>query len=619
MPEPVISYLRIRVIKRHDAGDAEVTSDLPHLHQTHIDVAAFQPGNPGSSALGSWTCQLHPPGTEKYAAAKAIYDQLDYLQRLEFYISQDGQSLGKLYYAGVITGIRKGYGTNSVFELSGVSDIGLANLSKPFPGELILSGGSNAIRPFLGTNEVGWTDAFNPFTAGNYTSTNLPALTSGTWSGTTDDMLNVVADSTGTGAALISKSGAIAQDFNRQHYVEVAGRLNPSGDAANAGKMGVGVSLSSSDCTTSLLAFVTAKAVGTNYNLDVTLRQYIASTLTDNTVSAALTSVKDADGLIPLTIGLIAWDGTTPAVTVNGKVIIGANVNSPTGITYSPSTGTNFPFLFFGTPATGSATANAAVLTQVVRYAQDLNPNTTTFKATFGAGSTLHGLPSNIDPGPTFLEAWTRQATKQGIYWLYTPQAYATGTRTLGSVTFATDPGTDRGTNQSVVFRRDAGNLVELQLSANADQFVAGTVAAGTPGTDGGGIVPWRDISTLTKYGVLEDQILAVPSVSFGELRRAAINIQSNRLNLSAAGSKTAVVLRDAQTADVWRELDKVMIHDPELGINYLVARVIGYTFDEGQATQTLTLDQFSVDDSTVPIKRLQQGAFVTAAKFNTR
>src|SRR5206468_1912721 len=98
----------------------------------------------------------------------------------------------------------------------------LANLTQPFPGEVtnpgflgvgVASPGNVALlKRWLGTNEPGWTDTFNPFTSANYVSSNLPALTAGTWTGTTDDGLSVASCTTGTGAAFLSKSGARAND-----------------------------------------------------------------------------------------------------------------------------------------------------------------------------------------------------------------------------------------------------------------------------------------------------------------------------------------------------------------------------------------------------------------------
>lgn len=626
MAEPVISYLRWRVVKTFNAGNAEVTNDLPTLRRAHIEVVAFQPGNPGSSALGSFSIQLHPPGSEGYAAAKAIYDQLDYFQRVEAYISHDGASLGRLYYAGIVTSIRKSYGTNPRFELTGHSDIVLANLSKPFPGEQLSinyqSGLSNnatyrQARNYFGSNEVGFTDTFNPFTIGNYTSTNIPGLTAGTWTGTTDDGLNVASCATGTGAALLSKTGATFGDKRDTQFVEISGRLLPSSDATNAGKFGVGLSTSNANLNNATVVYVTSKLSGSDWNLDVHVDDYVAGALTNTlTVGNALTVASDPENFIPITISYLVTQAQWSAVVVNGKVVLNQTNFSSQPFTVFSSTA--YPFLFFGTPATGAATAYETNLVQMVRFTDDQNANVALFKSGT-IGSPSHSLKFGTDPGPTFLEVWSRCATREGWYWRYTPQAYAVGTRTIGTIDLTTDPGTDRGTNKSVVFSRLDGTLVSLELTANGDQFVAGTTAAGPPGTDGGGLSYWRDIGTMTKYGVIEDQILSVTQPNYTELRRNALNVQNNRLNLSSAGSKTAVVLRDPQTADVWRELDKVMIHDPELGINYLVARVMAYTFDEGQPTQTLTLDQFSADDPTLLGKRLQTGVFQTAAKFSTR
>jgi hypothetical protein len=140
------------------------------------------------------------------------------------------------------------------------------------------------------------------------------------------------------------------------------------------------------------------------------------------------------------------------------------------------------------------------------------------------------------------------------------------------------------------------GNLVDLQLTANTDAFSTGVALIGQPTPDGGGIGVFRDLASIVKYGVVEDAALSMPAGTFNALRRHAFQMISNRIALSSTGAKTAVVLRDAQTADVWRELDKVMIHDPEIGINYLVARIIGYSFDEGMPTQPIILDQFGED-----------------------
>lgn len=620
------------------AQGVEITSDLPHLHRVTYEVRGMQPGNPGSNALGSFTIALFPPGSDGYAAAKAIYDQLDYIQRVEFYLGYSATDigLGRLVYAGIITDIRRDYGGSvALFEISGVSDLFWANYNRPFPGELLSANygsglGSSAdyrqARHYFGTNELGAADTFNPFTSANYTSTNAPSLSAGTWSGTTDNGLNVASCSTGTGAILISKTGITPGAQYNRVLVEVSGRLLPSSDTTNAGGCGIGITTSNASASTSVIAWIRAKAnAGTGQSdLDVVLNSYNAGSLTQQVSSSALTNTEDAEGYVTFTVQLqfAILTGTTglglSSATVNGKVVFGGATGT-TLITATWATAANvtmFPLLFFAAPATGSATCYLTNLIQVARYSDDLNTNAAVYKPGT-IGTPTHSLPFLTEPGPTFLEIWTRVAAREGWYWRYTPQAYTVGSKPLGSVDLASDPGTDRTT--SCIFSRRDGNLLRLAMSANADQIASGTVSSGTSGTDSGGIAPWRDISTITKYGVIDDQSLAVTAPNFNELQIAAKQISSNKVNLSSVGSKVATVLRDAATADKWRELDHVLIDDPEQNINRLSARILAYTFTEGSVSQDITLDQFSVDDPTLLLKRLQGGVFQMANKFGNR
>lgn len=627
-----------------------ITDNLPHLHASYT-VQAMQPGNPSSSAVGSFTIDLHPPGSEGCAAAQAITDQLDYYLRVEMYESHDGASLGKLVFAGPITGIDKIDGENAHYTLTGASDLQYANLSRPFPGETLsivygLAGAPstyNQARNYFGANEPGACDSFSPYTPTNYVSTNLLGLTAGTWTSTTDDGLDVVSCSSGTGAVLLSKTGAIAQDLRHTQYVEISGRLLPSSHATNAGRMGVGLSASNTECTSfAIVGYVTAKKNGLHWDLDATITAYFNGTATGtHTISSALTTVDDPEGYIPLTIGWLDMNQLGTAFLVNGKAIFNWTSTPQNDIIFNfggnpPAGGcTAYPFVHFGAPASGTATVYAANLIHEVRYSDDQNPDTAAFKSGT-IGTPAHSLQAFADSAPTFLEVWTRAATREGWYWRYTPSAFVSGKRTLGAVDFTSDPGTDLGTAKQVVFDQPGGgNLISLQFSANADQFASGTAASSVAGTDGGGVAYWRDISSITKYGVIDDQSLAVTAANFSEQRAASRQITSNRVNLSGIGSKSALVLRDPETADKWRELDKVMIHNPRLGINYQVCRVLAYTFDEGQTTQSLILDQFGADFIVPaasgfqgghghpvilpPLKRLQQAVFQVAVKFGNR
>lgn len=597
MTEPTLKYLKVRVVKVFDKGNVEVCADLPHLHRTHVEVVAFQPGNPGSSTLGSFTLPLHPPGSEGYKAAKVYYDQLDRYQRVEFY---DG---GKLYYAGIVTKINRQFGTNAVFELQGQADTALANKAVPFPGEFLSNDVTSAIfKSYLGTNEAGPTDTFNPFTAGNYVSTNIPGLTAGTWTGTTDDGLSVVTNSTGTGAVLLSKTGAAANDRWHTHYMEYTGRVNPSADSSRAAEWGMGISNSNANVNDCVWAFAVARKLNGRFLLDVGVNTIVAGVVgTTVPTFSVLQNVDDPQGMIPFTIGML-WTlgGNSTAtqnisVTINGRVVTS---QIPAGV--DPGTVTRYPFLYNRTPNSGSANYYCTNLVHKVRFTPD-GPSTASVYTPGSISTSTHSLGYGVDPGPTFLEAWSRLATREGWYWRYTPTPYVVGTRTLGTMDLAPDPGTDRGTNQSVVFSRANGTLVDAQFTENADNLASHTVITSQPTADSGGLISWHDIASISKYGMIEDEAFSFTHSDFNSARHATQNIVSNKVNVNVAanpaGSKTVTVLRDPQTADVWRELDKVMIDDPEMGMNKQVCRVLGYTFDEGQATQTLTLDQFSEND----------------------
>ena len=275
-------------------------------------------------------------------------------------------------------------------------------------------------------------------------------------------------------------------------------------------------------------------------------------------------------------------------------------------------------------------------LVQEARYTKD-GPFPSAF-TTGTIGSPSHSLQDSSDPSPTFLEMWSRAAGVESWYWRYTPKPYVAGSRTLGVVDFAADPGTDFGTTKQLVFSRANANLVGLQFAANDEPFASGTAASSSSGTDGNGIAYWSDISTITKYGVLDDQTLAVTAPSFSEQRHNSSLIVGNKVSLGNSVSKSALLLRDPATADAWRELDKVMIDDKEMNVNQLVSRIIGYTFDEGVPTQSVILDQFGADflvaartshkggrganpspPARIGMKRLQQALWQVANKFANR
>src|SRR5579864_7520527 len=599
MARGIKSYLRYRAVNR--ITGQEITPDLPCLHNGVWSVAAMQPGNPGSAALGEFTIGLHPPGSRGYRLAKPIYDQLDRFIRIEAYLSGTGLSMGGApRFAGPILDMPSDYGENGdSFELHGATDLYWANYSMPFPGELLAQDvTSNVLKSYLGTNEPSAAnDTFNPFVAGNYTSTNLPGGSSGTWSGTTDDGFNVVSCSSGQSAVLLAKAGAAANDRWHSQYIEITGRMNPSADAGNAGTVGVGLSSANNSTNNSVVGYITAYKQNGRYNLNANILSFAGGSSNGSVlIPNALSNVDDPQGFIKFTIGLLvtASNGmANVALTVNGKVVA---VQYST--VFSPGLATNYPLIHYSIPSSGGNTIYVSKLMQFTRFSAD----GASTAAAFAPGSittSTHSLQFATDPGPSFLDLWSRLATREGWYWRYTPQAF-TGSggppaapRTLGTVDFAADPGSDL--THSVIIKRGE-NLVHLGLSGNADLLMSGTATAGPPSLDGGGLSFWRDIATMTKYGVIEDQSQAWTAPEFNALARYSQQIVSNKIAVGTIGSKRAVVLRDPLTADRWRELDRITIHDPEQNLNYQSARVLAYDFTEGDVRQNVVLDQFSAE-----------------------
>lgn len=606
MPSGIRGYLRYRVVNRFDAGNSEVTNNLPHTASTW-KVAALQPGNPSSGALGEFTITLPEPGSAEFMANLALILGLKRYQRIEGYLGYDvdvagiGLSAASMKFAGLITGITITDDPQPKTELRGVTDLGLWNMYRPFPGELLANlVTTSLIKEFMGSNELGWSDTFNPFTAGNYVSTNTPAHTAGTWSGTTDDGLNVAACSSGTGAALLSKNGVQYNDGPFTMYAEAQVRLNPSADANSAGQTGLGFSNSNANCSTSVVAYVEAfKSLSGRYGLNAKFAVYSAGSLINSgSLPGVLADVDDPSGMIPLTIGILisdsgnATNSAQVTLVVNGSPVFGQQLTS-----YPGGAGIQYPFLFFGNPATGTATTNMTNLVQFMRFTADANPATAAVIAgTFGTSTNSVGY--GVDPGPSFLDLWTRLQNREGWWLRYTPRPYVVGARTLGTLDFALEPGVDRSAGSSagpnVIFSRSKGNLERLTIEDNADLYASGVEAIGQSTLDGGGLSSWHDIATLVSVGVIDDQMLSFTASDFNTQRAAARRIMSNKTAIGSAGSKTAVVVRDESTADVWTLLDKVTIDAPDFGLNNLTARIIAREFTEGSPTERITLDQFS-------------------------
>ena len=623
MAEAILGYDRIRIVNR--VTGAEVVSNLAHLHQGSWVKRAMQQGSPGSVAIGDFTIKLHPPGSEGYAANSADYNKLlpgsGEGLRVEAFLG-DGAILATPSNgrAGIITQVNLQDGGNSVFELIGKTDEWIAQAQRTYPGEIIHGTAYDTVsivKEFIGNHAVGITDQFNPYVSGNYTSSNLPALTAGTWTGTTDTNginSNVVTNSTGTGAVLISKTSmnfGVDADANGTMIAECICRLKPSGTSAtNAGRVGIGLSKVAGNTADCQVAYVTAKwnAGTSRYDLDAEIDVYVGNVSAGTTVyTNVLSSVDDPDGYIPLQLQLLNQIGGSNTVRfiVNGSPV--STVGTGTILGFFPV----FPMFMYGLPAAGGANAYFTNLLTAVR-----NTGGTTAWFNNGVfGTPAHKFRVNQMPPPTFLDMWTVAATLEGWYWRYTPATMSSGVAKIGVVDFNTVGAI--GTDHSGDIRFVKGdNLVSIRQQGNADTFGSDLQLNGYADASSGGIHYGRNLSAMTTYGWLSGVGMTLSVQDYVGLQRQAAQVAANKG--TPGGSYIAVVNRDPATADKFRELDYITVHDPEIGINNLKVLVLSITFDEGQPTQTLTLGQYGVAD-LVSAQRMMPGLNQMAGLFKNR
>lgn len=614
---------------------AVITEDLPHPHQSSWDIVGMLAHNPGSAALGKFIIPLHLPGSTEFDAAKSTYDQLDYYMRVEAYLGYDSAAidLGRMVFAGFITGItKKKTDTGVMYELTGMTDLVVANLSRAFPGDAISqSYGTGLATPsdirilknYLATNELGWCDNFNPFTASDYTSTRGGAGTVGTWVADTEDGFPVVKCSTGSFAVLIAKTGTVSNDSLNRVFAKASARIHPSADASNGGIVGLGISKRNGDIDDSFYIYARPK---NGNQVDIVVAEYTAGVLTSMTDSSSFINAQDGEGFLTFDFEICTGPDATSAM-VNGKVIFGYDGGVFKGSILTDfdtgsgnrdgKGGVGFPFLVYAVPATGTATGYFTNLITMSKFAAD---GPSTIPGTFVAGTLLtpaFSLITGIETSSSYLELWSRVAIREGARWRYTPRPFVPGVKTIGQLDLTVDPGEDLTTK--CIFTRDKGNLKETALTANDDAFATGTQVSGVAGPDGAGRTTWNDIDAMRKYGVLEDATLFVATPSFSEQRKASQQVIANKVLIGPLGSKTVVLIRDPDTVDRWREHSRITIDEPELGIYDQTARVIQYNFKEGSIEQTVTLDEFSVRNLTVPQKRTQQGLFEVSRKFANR
>jgi hypothetical protein len=638
---PLISFLRIRVVNW--ITGAVITENLPHLPSTW-EIRGFQAGAQGQNMLGKFTIPLPPPQSREYRAGKAVFDQLDYGLRVEAYISQSGVSQGgDPRYAGFITSIRKNFDT---FEISGSSDLWLLQESTLFPSEGIssLTGDIN-LRWYGGPTAPLLLDDFNPYVPGNYTQV-------GTWVAATTPAPTALpgVSCTPGGTAVQAYNfrntkfyGVTLNGINRPYGMlwEAFCVLNTTSQSTiNAGQ--IGIILSHARDTLGRDAHFASAVAKWNtstslYDIDLYINFVDPAGVETSVVTTnAFTSVR-----MPWTVHVqymsnwVMQNQHAAVTSFNGKVLQDG-LNS--AVFFQDGA---FPGFFVKSAADGLGGvtgyfANLCVFAHTsVNNApaggdgQDAQHTQT---SPFLLGSYTQS-PNSIALGippyqaanqETCLDTLHHSATLDGYVLRYTPQALGntplpiSGMLSLGTLDYGPTATVTSDLTDTVIFT-EGYDLLSCEIEPNAELFTTTARVAGTPGGDSGGSVDWRNIAAIRKYGFLVETVMGVAFAGFPILALLGKAIVGKRTTLASGTAKTITIIRTADNAERWRELDRISIKAPSLGLNNTTSTVVAYTFTEGSAEQTLTLDQYPLSDPQHGWSRYLSGLSYISQQFASR
>lgn len=588
----------------------EITTELDHPHRSTWTVRAMTPASPASNAFGSFTIPLFPVGTERAKANAATYMQLlpGLAEGLRVEAYRGDVLGGAPLFAGIITGsnIDTLAGT---WTLTGFTDTWVAHAQRFFPGEVssTAAGATNSIdrfKRYLGENILSFCDQFNPYVAGNYTVLGPATFVTGTDPNGINPNVVVASGTAGQTGSIKSKLGAIAGDGDNSHYAEVLVRFKPSSTSL----VSVGIGLVGA-VSGSIIMNCNVQFNATTGRWDLWMPVFFGASN-----SVALSSIEDADGWVSLTMGLLTNAYLTRG-TVNGQVVYQGGSGANIGLVsdFNPGTDPVYAIIQYGA-GTPAITAYFTNLVHGTRRTAQFTP----LSAPFVAGTTdapVHSIAGRQAMPATMLDGWSMIGQLETMFWRYTPSVMGVGIHpTMGKVDMQASPGTDL---TAQVRFENGGNLAGVQMLGNADTFGSDLQQNGGATAAQGGQALARNLPAMISFGWLSDVGMNLSTTEYNAFRQQA-QAQVNAKG-SPGGSVVAKVNRDPATADQFRELDIVTVHYPEVGLNNARMTVLAYTYTEGEATQTLTLGQFSANDANYAAKRAVPNAALMAGLFKSR
>lgn len=576
----VVPYLWYRVL---DPFGNEVISNLAHL-KSKWTIKAPMPGQvTGSSVIGDFQIDLPTPGTPEWKDNAQDFAQLNINYRVEGYYGQPGA--GNPRVAGII---REKPTSFNNFSLKGIDSIGIllgtaTGRSESFAGRtdqlFMYALQGYALQPgasddFSGTLAL-WTNN------GAFTLANNP-----------NGLASIKSPATANGDGLLYSTTSYANatyancSISGWFYLICA---NTSGSAAEAGCVAA-----LQDANNYILGRANMRQAFTqgsnNSRYEIDAEIWIKS-LGSWTLLNRKTNVVVSPN-----------NNTWLQVTLSGKQI-GNNYQWEVQLNGAPS---GCLTQYQAAPA-GMVGFRSYIASQVMGAFTFNATNSVTYlsNVSFVAKQSLVN-PGNIVQGTksitqTFsnthsLDLINLAAMTEGYSWR---KNCGVG---IDTIDYGPTVGTDY--TSRVIFIEGQNLEKNSSVDTNFDAPVTANRLFGSPGQDNAGYIEWVNIAAAKKYGYWLGTLSVDEASDFGAQQRLVQTITN--LQAAPGSAKDLFVVRDEETADVWRELDYVAVYSERLGFNMQSVQVMGYTLEEGNTAQEIIGDQYPKSMIVADLRRLR-------------
>ena len=634
--EGIPQYLALRVLDNNTG--AVIVPDLAHAHDVKWEVRALQQGMPGSSTLGTFT--FHSPGgpqSDDFGRWRGQWTQLAIGQRVEAYL---GRSVtGAPRFSGIITDMHRPL--DSPWEVTGVDSLWMLQQSQTLPGESILvatTRGSDSAVAYYGTQEVLWDDDFSGWNASTHPNSSDYAVSH--WSFTSSDPVFGLPALTSTSVSPTEAGVSTHTTWSADSFGVTPSQFVPSVVTIH-GVMVAGTGTNNaceasifleSDATIQNGYMVQALMRLTNatfglYSVDLVIWTRVAGTDTQRARVNDVFANMGATFPFELSAVFCLTLPTMPNNLASSQWTIRAILNGKDpGCTYGgfvPS-GSGGIGLRFEPDASGSPQVFVNRMQFRWRTSGDpyfTNPDGNRFVQ--GTKVDYRDMTQTVAAnGQTNLDVLCMAMTFDGVFIRKTPGAgHKSDVLDYSNLSGDPSPGTDY--SSSIVLEEGVNIMAQDTMVATVPEMLGNSVKFNAvPGGDSGGQATWSAIGAIGD-AVLTDTVTDVGITGFTMLVNHARQIQARKTNPLQA--RQVRVVRDRSWLSVAggagpRELDYVQIYIPSLNVQRQTALIMGYDFQEGEASMLVYLSQLPA--AAAPnhlLQRVQRPLDYISTTYQTR